>query len=248
MILQQHKQDWEVLGRLHPLSSVMSNKNDWDTKEFFLTGESEIQGDLERATRLGYPKTHETVLDFGCGVGRLTRALSKYFTQCTGVDIAESMIAHAKEMNQSITGCTFIVNADPHLQIFSDNSFDMIYSKIVLQHIPDTQIIKAYIAEFVRVLKADGLLVFQLPSYIPFHMRLVISSRKGLYRLLQKVGIYERLKGFLRLVNPMHLNYIPEKDILAFLNIQGAQVLEVRVDDAVPPPLRSCTYYVTKQG
>ncbi len=246
MALQQHKQDWEELGRLHPLSSVMSNKNNWDTKEFFVTGEREIQDDIERATRLGFPRTRETVLDFGCGVGRLTRALSSHFTQCYGVDIAESMIARANELNQSITGCTFIVNSEPHLRIFSDNSFDMIYSKIVLQHIPNPQIIKSYIAEFVRVLKTDGLLVFQLPSYIPFHMRFMVLCRKRLYRLLRKAGIYDRLKTFNRLVNPMHLSYVPEKDIVAFLNAEGARVLEVRVDDAVPPPLRSCTYYVTK--
>ena len=247
MALQQHKQDWEELGRLHPLSSVMSNKDNWDIKEFFVTGEREIEDDIEHAMRLGYPRTRETVLDFGCGVGRLTRALSRYFTQSYGVDIAESMIAKAKEMNQSTTGCTFIVNSEPHLRIFSDNSFDMIYSKIVLQHIPNTQIIKSYIAEFVRVLKTDGLLVFQLPSYIPFHMRFVIRGRKGLYRLLWKAGIYERLKRFNRLVNSMHLSYIPEKDIVAFLNAEGARVLEVRADNAVPRPLRSCTYYVTKQ-
>lgn len=246
MALQQHKQDWEVLGRLHPLSSVMSNNDNWDIKEFFQTGENEIQSDLERATRLGYPKTRETALDFGCGVGRLTRALSKYFTQCTGVDIAESMIANAKELNQSTNGCTFIVNAEPHLRIFSDNSFDMIYSKIALQHIPNTELIKAYIAEFLRVLKTDGLLIFQLPSYIPFHMQLVIHYRKGLYRVLQSAGIYNRIKRFKRLVNPMHLSYIPEKDIVTFLEAEGGRVLEILADDAVPPPLRSCTYYVTK--
>jgi len=248
MELQKHKQDWEELGRLHPLASVMSNKNNWDIKEFFLTGESEIQGDMEHAMRLGYPKKRDTVLDFGCGVGRLTRALSRYFTQCYGVDIAESMIVKAKELNELITGRTFIVNSEPHLRIFSDNSFDMIYSKIVLQHIPNTQIIKSYIAEFVRVLKTDGLLVFQLPSYIPLHMRFVILCRKGLYRLLRKAGIYERIKRFKRLVNPMHLSYIPEKDIVAFLNAEEVRVLEVLADDAVPPPLRSCTYYVTKQN
>ncbi len=224
----------------------MSNNNNWDIKEFFLTGDREIQDDVEHAKSLGYPRTHETVLDFGCGVGRLTRALSSYFTECYGVDIAESMIARAKELNQLITGCTFIVNSEPDLRIFSDNSFDMVYSKIVLQHIPDTQIIKFYIAEFVRVLKTDGLLVFQLPSYIPFHMRFLILCRKGLYRLLQKAGIYEKLKRFKRLVNPMHLSYIPEKDIVAFLNAEGARVVEVLADNSLPPSLRSCTYYVTK--
>lgn len=248
MVLQRHKQDWEVLGKLHPLWSVMTNKKNWDTKEFFLTGESVIQDDMERALRLGYPRTRETALDFGCGVGRLTRALSKYFTQCFGVDISESMIANAKELNQSITGCTFIVNANPHLRIFPDNSFDMIYSKMVLQHMPNTQMIKSYIAEFVRLLKTDGLLVFQLPSYIPFYIRLGIRCKIWLYTLLQKTGLYNRLTKLQKRVNPMHLNYIPEREVVALLNLDGIHILDIQTDNALISPLRSYTYYVTKQG
>ncbi len=245
MALQQHKQDWEELGRLNPLWSILVYREKWDIEEFFLTGEQEIQAVMECAMRLGYPKTHETVLDFGCGVGRLTRALSRYFPQCYGVDISESMIAKAKELNQLVTECMFVLNYEPHLRIFSDSSFDMIYTNIVLQHIPDARIIKAYIAEFIRLLKTDGLLVFQLPSYIPFHRHLMIQ--KKLYRLLREAGISEQfLYRKLRLY-PIHMTYIPEKDIVAYLNAEGARLLEVHADNAVPPPLRSCTYYVTKQ-
>lgn len=246
MKLQQHKQDWDELGTLNPLWSILTYREKWDIDEFFLTGEQEIQAVMKSTIQLGYPKTHETVLDFGCGVGRLTRALSKYFPQCYGVDISESMIANAKELNQHVTECMFVLNDKPHLRVFSDSSFDMIYTNMVLQHIPDTQIIKTYIAEFIRLLKTDGLLVFQLPSYIPFYRRLMIQ--KKLYRLLHEAGISEQfLYRKLRLY-PIHMTYIPEKEIIAYLNAHGACVLEVLADKSVSPPMRSCTYYVTKQS
>lgn len=37
-----------------------------------------------------------SALDFGCGVGRLMRALSGYFTHCPGVDISERMVREAR--------------------------------------------------------------------------------------------------------------------------------------------------------
>jgi ubiquinone/menaquinone biosynthesis C-methylase UbiE len=245
MEIRQHKQDWEELGTLNPLWSILTYREKWDIEEFFLTGEREIQTVMKCVMRLGYPKTQETVLDFGCGVGRLTRALSKNFPQCYGVDISESMIAKAKELNQLVTKCMFVLNDEPHLHIFSDSSFDMIYTNMVLQHIPDPRIILDYIAEFIRLLKPDGLLVFQLPTYIPFYRQLMIQ--KKLYRLLHEAGINEQFLYRKLRLNPMHMTYIPEKDIVAYLNAHGARVLEVLGDNSVSPPLRSCTYYVTKE-
>jgi hypothetical protein len=50
------------------------------------------------------------------------------------------------------------------LKTFSDNSVDLIYTNIVLQHVtPDVTV--AYLREFLRILKPAGVLVFQLPSH-----------------------------------------------------------------------------------
>src|SRR2546425_12291 len=83
-------------------------------------------------------------------------------------------------------------------------------------HIQDPRIIKAFIAEFIRLLKTNGLLLFQLPTYIPFYRRLMIH--KKLYRLLRKVGISEQFLYSKLGLYPMDMTYIPEKDIIAYLN------------------------------
>ena len=143
------------------------------------------------AKQLDCPKGKELALDFGCVVERLTRALAKYFNQCYGVDISEIMVAKATNLNKSIPGLQFIVNAKEHLHIFPDNHFDMIYSGRVLQHIPEDHVIKFYISEFVCTLKADGLLIFQLPS-CPVSLIPRLRPRSRLYSILKPMGFNKK--------------------------------------------------------
>ncbi len=75
------------------------------------------------------------VLDFGCGVGRLTIPLASRSENVTGIDVSPSMLREA-EKNCSERKA---VNADfrPGLDsLGSDQRFDFINSYIVLQHIP----------------------------------------------------------------------------------------------------------------
>ncbi len=198
---------------------------------------------MEHAQRLGYPFGREAALDFGCGVGRLTRALAGHFGDCYGVDISESMVERACALNHAYSNCHFAVNVSENLRLFADSTFDMIYSVIVLQHVPNRAVITSYIREFVRVLKADGLLVFQLPSSIaPKYMR---QTRMRLYSLLRNVGIgprvlYEKLGLY-----PIRMNFIPQGQVISLLESCGAKVIDVQ-SDTLAPPHESRTYYVTK--
>lgn len=247
MSLNKHKQDWEELGKLDPLWAVITAKKgkygNWDLDEFFQTGEEEIAMLMENTERLGYPKERGSALDFGCGVGRLTRPLAGYFTECCGIDISESMIAKAEDLNALIPNCKFLSNQDEHLKIFPDNSFDLIYTRLVLQHVPKICTIKSYIAEFMRILKPGGLLAFQLPSRIPFKKR--IQPRRRLYSFLRTLGfnsnfLYNRLG-----LCPIKMKCIPEKEVLAFLNSLGGKVLEVYKDTSAGKAIESRMYYVT---
>ena len=112
-------------------------------------------------------------LDFGCGVGRLTQALCLYFDQCYGVDIAPSMIELAEKYNRYTRKCRYYINSAQDLSLFENNSFNFIYSNIVLQHM-EPKYSKNFIKEFIRVLAGDGLLIFQIPSErIPIQNRLL---------------------------------------------------------------------------
>lgn len=138
----------------------------WDLEQFWRLGEDEITRVMSTAATLGYPAGNDTALDFGCGVGRLTRAMACHFSHSTGVDVAETMIEQATRLDDG-AACTFVVNQTNDLARFGDSTFDFVYSALVLQHLPTVEVIRGFIAEFLRVLKPDGLFAFQLPTRIP---------------------------------------------------------------------------------
>jgi SAM-dependent methyltransferase len=248
MTLESHKRDWEDLSALDPYWAILSRPEaqhgNWDFEEFFLTGEREIRGIIEFGEQLSLPLERETALDFGCGVGRLTIALSRYFEHCYGVDISENMIGQARQLNAAIPNCEFIVNQANNLSIFSDNYFDLVYTNIVLQHIPDKSTIRAYISEFVRTLKEGGLLVFQLPCQIPLKNRL--QPRRRAYRFLKFLGLDRRLLYEKLGLHPMRMNFVSENEVLSLLNSLRTRVLEVRPASPAGSSFVSNTYFVTR--
>src|SRR5438552_7766580 len=128
MLLDKHRRDWNELGELDPFWAVLSDPTRqfgrWESKEFFETGEAEIEQLLSMAKRLGYPASRTRALDFGCGVGRLTRPLAAYFQDCTGVDISSSMAAKARELSRSFFNCSFIVTDGTGLSGIPSDSVD----------------------------------------------------------------------------------------------------------------------------
>jgi len=244
--LQNNQRDWEILAQLDPLWAISTFKekkfNKWNVEQFFLKGEKLNHELSKEIKQLGYPVQFKTALDFGCGVGRVSRFIAKSFEECYGADISETMVALAKKYNQGISNCKFIVNSENNLSLFSDNYFDLVYSRIVLQHIPEKEIIKFYIREFVRILKKKGLLYFQLPSQIPLQNK--IRPIRRIYTLLREMGINEKFLYNKMKITPIMMNYIPEKEVLKILESEGAKILEIRSE--MMGKIESRTYLVTK--
>jgi len=120
--------DWNTLGETEPFFAVLTEDrflrermSDADSEAFFASGESDITQIFDLIDFA--PKF---ALDFGCGVGRLTRALAKRVNRVIGVDAAESMLRIARENVPDASFSTTIPN----------ERFDLIVSLIVFQHIP----------------------------------------------------------------------------------------------------------------
>lgn len=248
-MLEHQQQDWNELGKLDPLWAVLSDParqfGRWDLDEFFRSGEELVRQVFEAAAPYGLPRSRERALDFGCGVGRLTRALAPFFAECWGIDISEEMIRQARELNSAVPNCCFAVNADPDLRPFPGKQFDFILCVLVLQHFPSRSWILALLSEFLRVLRDGGLLVFQLPSFIPLRNRL--QPRRRAYEVLRRAGVrHEFLYRSLRL-NPIRMSYIPRDDVLAFIVRAGGRVVLHQTQTILQKgAIRSTTYYVTK--
>ena len=119
MRLMETRKNWEKLGQDDPLFAVLTYKDKrggkWNKQDFFDTGKREVQESINYLNSLGISISPHSALDFGCGVGRLSQALSEYFDEVHGVDIADSMIKLAEEFNHYKTKCKYYVNKNDNL-------------------------------------------------------------------------------------------------------------------------------------
>lgn len=167
MSLERLRETWTKLGEQDAFWAVLTgtfgSSLHWTEEEFFRHGAGEIETRLYELRQLGLDLQRGAALDFGCGAGRLTRALSQHFDRAVGVDIAPSMLEQARRLNRKYPRAEFFLNGED-LSQFRDASFDFVYSNIVLQHMPP-QLSRRYIPELLRVTRPGGAVVFQLPSH-----------------------------------------------------------------------------------
>jgi SAM-dependent methyltransferase len=242
-----HRREWDEIGSLDPLWAILSapekRYGSWDVEEFLDTGRREIEGVLERGGHWQLPVEHGKALDFGCGVGRLTRALAAHFDSALGVDLSEVMVRSARQLHRDATNPSFQALADAPLSGLRDHTFDFIYSNLVLQHMRDHRIIEATVVDFVRLLKTGGLLVFQLPSSIPLRRRVQVRPR--LYTALRAVGVphatlYRRLG-----LHPIRMTGIEEPKVARLLEEAGGTVLAVDRRVLANTGIEDRIFYVT---
>lgn len=96
------------------------------------------------------------LLEVGCGLGTDLVALARRGLAVTGIDLAPSVAALARQHLRAygLPGEVLAGNAEG--LCFPDGSFDVVYSSGVLQHLPD---IRRAVAEIHRVLRPGGLAV-----------------------------------------------------------------------------------------
>lgn len=159
---------WDAHAAADPLWAVLSEPEKkgrrWGLQEFMRTGEREIALLYHKLAQMKQTIPEGLVLDFGCGVGRLTQALGRRRDQVIGADISPAMIEIAERLNHYPGRVRYVSTVTSGLDEWSKDSFALIYSSIVLQHVePDLSV--AYLCDFFKLVRQDGFIVFQLPSH-----------------------------------------------------------------------------------
>jgi SAM-dependent methyltransferase len=236
---------WNRLGEEDPMWAVASNKERWDREEFFSTGTAEIAEAISYIDSLGLNAPRRRALDFGCGLGRLTRALSGHFEEVVGVDIAPSMVASATKLNSDIDNVSFVVNERPELDALEAGAFDLVYSNITLQHMRP-ELAAGYIQGFVRVVSERGLILFQIPS----GLRPGETGLRARLRRARRQGLRQSWRALTRRVSQptMEMHYIPRERVTALLEEAGARVVDVRADGNAGSLYESCSYAAVREA
>lgn len=98
------------------------------------------------------------VLDIGCGSGGITLHIARRFSPrtITGFDVEKPVITEAtrRAREAGLSDRVFFVQAAPGRLPFEDASFDMVFSKDAMVHIPDKD---AIFADIFRVLRPGGI-------------------------------------------------------------------------------------------
>ena len=98
----ESNKEWEKWGGIDPLYSVAGwegrekhGENPWTDEDFYSLGQSDWDDFAEKWERYGVD--NNSCLEIGCGAGRITLHLSKYFKSIYAIDVSKEMIDYARK-------------------------------------------------------------------------------------------------------------------------------------------------------
>ena len=126
------------------------------------------------------------VLDLGCGLGTYMTAFQRHTPHVFGLDVELERLQTAHS-----NGIRGMVDAVGERMPYADDTFDVVFSNEVLEHVTDD---RATVAEVVRILRPGGRAVIFVPN------RLYFFETHGIYRN----GVYE-------FGNKLLVNWLPDR-------------------------------------
>lgn len=250
MNLKRLGRNWQHLATTDPHWAILTDdehkRGKWDEAQFYATGVREVELLLSRMQQLQLPRAHERALDFGCGAGRITIPLADHFDEAVGVDIAPAMVALATK-RAAERNCRFLLNTAPDLSVLEDQSFDFVYSRLVLQHIPP-HYTRKYLREFIRVTRPGGVIMFQLPTPTLYRVPKGRFARTLPPALV--TGARSLRRAVERVVRPDTASFMEDygltrDETVAILTSQGGHPLEIVADSSHGPNRPGFEYWVS---
>lgn len=148
------------------------------------------------------PSPEWTILDLGCGAGRLLSYIKEHyeFARLIGVDISEHMLAFARQEVGDDPRIELHVNSGYDLSMIDSSSVDFGYGVHVFIHIFDIGVAEAYLRELHRVLRPAASFRFNLRRYDDSAFALTAG------------GLWARLRTRLGVDSPGKHRWDPDQD------------------------------------
>jgi ubiquinone/menaquinone biosynthesis C-methylase UbiE len=154
--LDAHRDFWDRSARVDSRNAIAA---DTDEDSFRSSGRAEAEA-LGRFVRPG-----DTVLDLGCGTGRVMEHVAPSCREVHGIDISQAMVEGGRARLAHLPNVHFHLGNGYDLAGFGDGSFDVVYSIVALQHMA-RPVAYNYLLESHRVLRQDGVLWFYVPNLL----------------------------------------------------------------------------------
>lgn len=161
-LIESMRRDWDERARKDAYFYIATWRKDWDATSFFKSGEEDYERLVSPVLEHLKFLTHEkTMLELGCGTGRMTRTFAQKFSRVLGFDVSHEMLDRARLLNDGIDNITWVQGNGADLSNITSGSVDFVFSYLVLQHLPAENLVHSYIREILRVLANGGICLFQ---------------------------------------------------------------------------------------
>jgi ubiquinone/menaquinone biosynthesis C-methylase UbiE len=152
---------WETLAKENSRYYINSDFGRGITEEDFRQSGRDTYKRLIAEDKL--LKGGESILDFGCGTGRLTEFMAKDFKRVVGTDISATMIARGKQRLKNLKNVE-LLETDGHSIPLPDSSLDYVFSYLVFQHFKTRKMVENAFKNIYRVLTPRGIFKVLLRS------------------------------------------------------------------------------------
>lgn len=219
---------WEAIGEAAPHWSVISNETflpdriGGSEEEFYASAAIDRHILLAILARVGRkPEEVAALVEYGCGVGRLTMQLAPLFRKVVGLDISAAHLRLAEQRRQRLGLDNVGFQQVTAQQLHPVQGFDLWFSRIVLQHNPPPVIMHILDGMF-RALAPGGLAIFQVPTYYEGY----------------RFSLAEYAADAQGPAVEMHL--VPQRAVLDLAHAHGCRLLELREDTWVVAQRADC--------
>lgn len=155
------------------------------------------------------PLADKRALDMGCGAGLLSEPLARMGANVTAVDAAPENIGAARA-HASAVGLTIDYRVGT-TDAIADETFDLIVSFEVIEHVPDPA---AFVGDLARALAPGGLLLLSTPNRTPLSKLAMITIAEGIGQIPK--GTHDWNK------------FLTPEELSALLEAAGLKVIDTR--------------------
>ena len=229
-LLERVAHTFSEYGESDPYWSVLTDSRyrmeqiDDHMREFFETGQQSAQLLTHALTRNDIaPSSIRSVLELGCGVGRVTVHLADQFNRVVGVDISHGHLEAARQACRAFGKTNIELVHLARIEAIRDlPKVDCLYTIIVLQHNPPP-VIKVMLEGLLDRVNQGGIAYFQVPVLAPGYQYHVAEH-------LRQGG------------EDIEQHAIPQRVVFEVLSALGYELLEVLPDTWVSLPALSCSF------